>query len=70
MLPVGGRKLLFVQTNTESAFARCGVVSLTDKAGIVLYLSWSLVEVRDLLHEVFIVHMLSCSKKHGPFRSC
>ena len=69
MLSVGIRKLLFVQANTESAFAGLGVVSLTDKAERILYLSRGLIEVRDLLHEVFIELMVSCGKKHGPFRS-
>ena len=69
LLPVKSRKLLLVQTNTESAFAGYGVISLTTAARIVLDVSRCLVEVGDLLHEVFIEHVLSCGKKHGPFRS-
>ena len=59
---------MLVQANTESAFAGYGVISLTGKARIVLDVSWCLVEVGDLLHEVFIELMVSCGKKHGPFR--
>ena len=68
LLPVRSRKLLFVQANTESAFAGYGVISLTTTARIVLDVSRCLVEVGDLLHEMFIVHMLSCGKKHGSLR--
>ena len=68
LLPVKSRKLLLVQANAESAFAGYGVISLTTTARIVLDVSRCLVEVGDLLHEVFIEHVLSCGKKHGSLR--
>lgn len=49
----------------ESAFAGSFVQSRTNKARVIFDLPRSLVEVRDLLHEVFVELMLSCCEIHG-----
>ena len=49
----------------ESAFAGFFIVSRASEARIILYFSWSLVMVWNLLHEMFVIHMCSCGEVHG-----
>lgn len=49
----------------ESAFAGSLVKSRTNEARFIFDFSRSLVEVRDLLHEVFVELVFSCCEIHG-----